>query len=101
MAFDTNMVAISWHGGKYAIVGQIEAYMDNAVLENTGRFHDVSPLWGYLDRAAIFELNQLGRLLVSAGRDKHLKVINWLKSLPKEATFIMVQLSESSSGMGD
>ena len=50
-AFETNLVAISWDHGKYAVISQTVAHVDSAALERDGLLHDVSEGVGYVDEA--------------------------------------------------
>lgn len=64
MAFETHLVALSWHLGRYASVGQITADVDTTAIAKEGLFNDVPENAGYADRAAILGRTDFAKYLL-------------------------------------
>ena len=100
-AFDSTLVAISWHQAEYAVVGQVMAGLDDAALERDGRLKDVSANTSYIDEAAILHMAQVEAYLRKPPARDHDIVRNWLAGLPEEASFVMYHRAQFESGLGD
>jgi len=100
-AFDTTLVAISWHEARYAVVSHVMAGLDDAGLERDGLLHDVSANSSYLDEAAILHKGQVQRYLRPPSDRDHALVKNWLAGLPDEAAFVLYHRAQFESGQGD
>ena len=100
-AFDTTLVAISWHQAEYAVVSKVMAGLDDAALERDGLLHDVSENSSYLDEAAILHKGQVTRYLRPPPASDHDVVLNWLSGLPEETSFVLYHRAQFESGLGD
>ena len=101
MAFETNLIAISWKQGQYVVVSQTIAHVDTDSLRRGGLLHDVSDDVGYMDEAAIIQKNDLGKFLLPETNPWHKAAADWFVALPAETTFIVVHRAEWESGLDD
>ena len=101
MAFKTNLIAISWVGGRYEVVSQIQAKIDTPAINEAKLFNNVSSNLSYLDEAAILEKNDFANYISPQTHPWHIDAFNWYASLPVEVHFIMVHRAEWESGLDD
>jgi hypothetical protein len=99
MAFEINLVAISWRKNIYTVVSQVTAAVDTGALKRDGLLHDVSHNAGYVDEAALIEKSDLEKYFLPAESGWARQAQDWYSSLPTEATFILVHLWEWESGL--
>jgi hypothetical protein len=97
MAFATHLIALSWHMGRYAVVGQITADVDTTTIAKSGYFNDVSENAGYVDRAAILSKTDFAKYLLPG--PGNIATAGWYASLPSETTFLIVHVAEWESGL--
>jgi len=98
MAFETHLIALSWHLGRYAVVAQITADVDTAAVAKRGlHFNDVSENAGYVDQAAILSKTDFAQCLLPGSSCE--AAATWYASLPSEATFVIVHVAEWESGL--
>lgn len=100
MPFDTNLIALSWQLGQYEVVAQINTHcplVDTAAIENDGLFNDVSENAGYVDKAAILQMNDFAKYLLPESNTWHKPAVEWYASLPKGTMFIIVHKAEWES----
>jgi len=98
MAFNTNLVAISWRADIYTVVSQVNAAVDTGALKRERLLHDVSHNSGYVDEAALIEKSNLAKFFLPPESAWARRAQDWYSSLPAEATFILVHLFEWESG---
>ena len=98
MAFDINLVAISWRADIYTVVSQVNAAVDTGALKRDGLLHDVSHNAGYIDEAALIAKSDLAKYFLPPESPWARQAQDWHASLPAEATFILVHLFEWESG---
>jgi hypothetical protein len=98
MAIASNLLAIAWHGGRYAVASQITAKINTSSLRDAGVLHDVSQDSYYLDEAAIVQKAQFRKFLTP--ETDYPAATAWWSSLPAEVMFIVVHLEEWESGLG-
>lgn len=97
MAFETNLIAVTWSFGKYQVASQTTGRIDLGKLKESGRLADVSqPASGYGDSAAILSREQFAELLRKQPDDS--PTAQWFAALPREVRFIVVHLAEWESG---
>lgn len=101
MAFETNLIALSWRDGRYAVISHLIAHINTELLRNEGRLHNVSGGTGYVDEATILSRAQFERYLLPESLPWSRSVQEWYSTLPNEVAFIIVHRAEWESGMGD
>ena len=101
MAFETNLIALSWHAGNYAVVAQTIAQIDTAAIKSDGFLNDVSEDIGYVDEAAILQKGDFAKYLLPESNPWHKAAVDWYASLPREVMFIIVHYAEWESGLSD
>lgn len=100
-AFETNLVAISWSAGQYAVVAQTIAQIDGGAMRQDGLFHDVSEDVGYIDEAAIIQKTDFAKYLLPDSNPWHEEAQQWYLALPREVMFILIHRAEWEGGLGD
>lgn len=97
MGIATNLVAMSLSHGRYAVISQTTAKINEASVRDAGLLHDVSEDRYCLDEAAVIHKSHFQKFLFP--ETDHRPALEWLSSLPAEATFILVHLAEWESGL--
>jgi hypothetical protein len=100
-AFETNLVAISWHQSRYAVVSQTIAHIDTGAMKRDGLFNDVSEDAGYIDEAAILQKSAIEKYFLPDSNAWHEAAKLWYASLPRDTMFILVHRAEWESGLSD
>lgn len=100
-AFETNLVAITWQEGRYAVASQIIAYVDLQALEEAGLLHDASYDAGYVDKAAVVQRLEFEKYLLPESSPSHKAARDWCATLPQWVMFILIHQAEWESGVGD
>ncbi len=95
MPFDTRLIAIQWHGGKYSVEAQTQA--DQTALEKAGILHSV-PISrpAYRDLMAICAKDEI-KNLISHDRS----ALAWFSQLSERVQFFVVHFAEWESGLPD
>lgn len=101
MAFETNLVAVSWTHGSYAVVSHIIADVDTELLRKDGRLHDVTENVAYVDEVAVISKPELPKYFLSETSPWSHRARDWYAALPKETMFVLVHRAEWESGMND
>ena len=99
MAFEINLVAISWRADTYTVVSQVTAPVDIGAIKREGLMHDVSHNAGYIDEAAVIAKSDFAKYFLQPSSDWARQAQDWYSSLPEEATFVLVHLYEWESGL--
>jgi len=101
MATFTDLIALSWTQGRYAVVAQITADVPTDAIGKDHAFSDCSGDSIYYDGCAILHKSDLARYLAADASAVYKSASEWCQSLPAEATFVIVHVAEWESGLGD
>ncbi|MBT4360079.1 MAG: hypothetical protein HOD11_03825 [Candidatus Marinimicrobia bacterium] len=100
MAFETNIVAISWIEGKYEVESSITAAIDIETLRSKQPLIDVSEDRSYMDLATIVSRIDFKNYLLEESVPWGSSARKWYASLSERVRFILVHEAEWESGLG-